>query len=53
MESRSSPGSGCFVSSDFNEGYNDDDIIDKYNATHYDTKWEEKGKTVQIEFVFR
>lgn len=34
------PGSGCFVDSDFNEGYNDDDIIDKYNATHYDTKWE-------------
>lgn len=42
------PGSGCFVGSDFSDGYNDDDIIDKYDATHYDIKWEEKGKTVRL-----
>lgn len=41
-------GSGCLISSDFSNNYNDDDIIDQYNSTHYDIKWEEMGKTVRL-----
>ena len=43
-------GQGCLCSSDFNDGEVDDPIIDKLNVTHYDRKWERKGKTVRLSF---